>query len=301
MTLSRTHAYPFGTVRAHFLLGITAEWQGDADRAAAYYEETLSRRSDLGASHWVARSLAALAAVTRLRGDSARAKTLAEEALDLAREAGHAWTVALALGVLANVAADRHDHARAVPLYEESLGLSLELGNYWGVAGTVAGLAGVVAAQGQHDRAARLLGAARELGDTIGVARLAQHEEYDRVLADARAHLDDRAFAAAWEAGRAMTLEEVIEYALSGGENAPPTAPAREEQPVVATLTFREREVVTLLARGLSDRAVARELSVSERTVTTHVGRIFKKLGFHSRTEVAAWAVEERLLQQDPR
>jgi predicted ATPase/DNA-binding SARP family transcriptional activator/DNA-binding CsgD family transcriptional regulator len=301
LTLSRTDAYPFGTVRALFLLGITAEWQGDADRAAAYYEETLSRRSDLGASHWVARSLAALAAVTRLRGDSARAKTLAEEALDLAREAGHAWTVALALGVLANVAADRHDYARAVPLYEESLGLSLELGNHWGVAGTVAGLAGVVAAQGQHDRAARLLGAARELGDTIGVARLAQHEEYDRVLADARAHLDDSAFAAAWEAGRAMTLEEVIEYALSGGENAPPTAPAREESPVVATLTFREREVVTLLARGLSDRAVARELSVSERTVTTHVGRIFKKLGFHSRAQVAAWAVEERLLQQDPR
>lgn len=65
-------------------------------------------------------------------------------------------------------------------------------------------------------------------------------------------------------------------------------------------LTPREREVAILLAHGLSDRAVAEELSISERTVTTHVGKILKKLGFQSRAQVAALAVQQQQLPSDP-
>ena len=89
------------------------------------------------------------------------------------------------------------------------------------------------------------------------------------------------------------------------------TALAKRVQPVVAELeehsagassvgsrlTRREREVARLLAAGLSNRQIAEQLFVSERTAETHVQNILMKLGFGSRTQVAAWAVREGLTE----
>jgi predicted ATPase/DNA-binding CsgD family transcriptional regulator len=58
------------------------------------------------------------------------------------------------------------------------------------------------------------------------------------------------------------------------------------------TLTAREREIALLIAQGLSNRAIAAELVISSATVARHVANILAKLGFSSRTQVAAWMVE---------
>ena len=63
----------------------------------------------------------------------------------------------------------------------------------------------------------------------------------------------------------------------------------------VGGLTGREREVATLVATGKSNRAIADELVVSERTVESHVTNILGKLGFTSRAQIAAWVVEHGL------
>ena len=60
-------------------------------------------------------------------------------------------------------------------------------------------------------------------------------------------------------------------------------------------LTAREREVATLIARGKSNREIAAELVLGERTIETHVGNVLSKLEFSSRAQVAAWAVESGL------
>ena len=62
-----------------------------------------------------------------------------------------------------------------------------------------------------------------------------------------------------------------------------------------ARLTRREREVASLVATGMSNRQIAEHLFVSERTAETHVQNILTKLGFSSRSQVAAWAVREGL------
>jgi len=62
-----------------------------------------------------------------------------------------------------------------------------------------------------------------------------------------------------------------------------------------ASLTPREREVLTLVAEGASNRQIARSLVVSERTARTHVSAILTKLGLVSRTQAALWAVREGL------
>jgi DNA-binding CsgD family transcriptional regulator len=66
------------------------------------------------------------------------------------------------------------------------------------------------------------------------------------------------------------------------------TAPAtRAPHP----LSPREREIATLIADGLTSRAIAKELAISGRTVDAHVEHIRAKLRLHSRTQIAAWAV----------
>jgi DNA-binding NarL/FixJ family response regulator len=63
----------------------------------------------------------------------------------------------------------------------------------------------------------------------------------------------------------------------------------------VASLTAREREVLAGVARGLSNRAIAEELGITERTARTHVSNILAKLRLSSRTQAALFAVEHGL------
>jgi NarL family two-component system response regulator LiaR len=65
----------------------------------------------------------------------------------------------------------------------------------------------------------------------------------------------------------------------------------REPQP----LTPREREVLALLSRGFTNKRIAADLGVSEKTVKTHVGSILAKLGVTDRTQAALYAVREGL------
>jgi two-component system, NarL family, nitrate/nitrite response regulator NarL len=62
-----------------------------------------------------------------------------------------------------------------------------------------------------------------------------------------------------------------------------------------AQLTERERDILSCLAAGMSNKLVARELNITEGTVKVHVKNLLKKLNFRSRVEAAVWAVEHGL------
>jgi DNA-binding NarL/FixJ family response regulator len=68
----------------------------------------------------------------------------------------------------------------------------------------------------------------------------------------------------------------------------------RDTEAALARLTARERDVLACVARGMSNRAIAEELGMAERTARTHVSNILAKLGLTSRTQAALLAVEHR-------
>ena len=73
---------------------------------------------------------------------------------------------------------------------------------------------------------------------------------------------------------------------------APRRAAGHGAQDAPRRLSRREQQVAGLVARGLSNRQIAAELTITERTAENHVEHILTKLGFRSRVQVAAWAVQ---------
>ncbi len=122
---------------------------------------------------------------------------------------------ALTLHNLGGAVLHQRDERRAAVCFADGLTLSEELRFRYGIAMNLAGMAGVAAAKGQPEHSARLFGAADALFDAMGqVVEPGDRTEYDRNAAVARTQLGAQAFAAAWTAGRAMTMEQAIADAL---------------------------------------------------------------------------------------
>ena len=75
--------------------------------------------------------------------------------------------------------------------------------------------------------------------------------------------------------------------------SGPPPSAGRAAKEASGGLTKRERDVVRLIAHGKANRAIGRELGIGERTVEGYVASALAKLGFTSRTQLAAWSVEK--------
>ncbi len=86
-----------------------------------------------------------------------------------------------------------------------------------------------------------------------------------------------------------------LERALARLPGEPALTPRQAASKEFGGLTEREREVAALIAQGRSNREIAATLVVTVRTVEAHITRILGKLGYRSRTEIAAWAVTKGL------
>jgi two-component system, NarL family, response regulator LiaR len=151
--------------------------------------------------------------------------------------------------------------------------------------------------------------------DGVGAMRELQRlERAPRVLV-LTSFLDDERLMPAIEAGAAgyllknvdpAELARAVRAAHAGEAMLDPTVAARlveriagRERAILTrldALTRREREVLEHIAHGHSNKQIARELGVAEKTVKTHVGHLLAKLGVTDRTQAALLAVKERLV-----
>lgn len=81
-------------------------------------------------------------------------------------------------------------------------------------------------------------------------------------------------------------LTHILAGAIRGNQNGAPN-----KSSLLAKLTSREHEILKLIAKGMSNKLIARELDISDGTVKVHVKHVLKKLGLKSRVEAAVWMV----------
>ena len=93
-----------------------------------------------------------------------------------------------------------------------------------------------------------------------------------------------------------MVLSPAVTPAVFDVLRRSPGVSNDEDELGLGSLTAREREVLNLLARGMSNAAIAEELVITNKTVKNHLSRIYEKIGVHSRAEaIALWlGVRER-------
>jgi predicted ATPase len=234
-------------------LGLIAKDQGDFARATAFYQESLTIRRALGDNRGVAQSFFNLGVVAYWQGDYANAITLSEQGLALYRALGDKMGAAYTLDTLGMARCKQGAYAQAMQQLEASLVMFRELGDQFGIALLLTDMGGVAQARGDTEQAARLYGEALALSWKIGDKRRvafcleglataagsgqrlyatqlfgvaaalraaigaplppSEQADYARNLAAARAG-DPEAFAAAWDTGRAMALEQAVEFAL---------------------------------------------------------------------------------------
>jgi predicted ATPase/DNA-binding CsgD family transcriptional regulator len=301
--LSQTLGFSKGMAWTTLLLADVLDEQGDEERATVLFEDAALQLEAVGERAWQSIALANLGSLIHRRGDSEHAVVLIEEALELSRTVGFPWGTALSLNLLGGIAYERREHARAAEYFRESLGIWWSIKDRWRVATTVSRLAFIAVEWRQPEVAARLLGADETLRETLQVAQTrAAGRGYGETVAAARSQLGNEAFAAAWVAGRSMSLEQAVaealalESPLSSGRSARVTTRVKPAFGV----TSRELEVLQLLVAGHSDRQIADALFISHRTAQGHVASIFNKLGVNSRAAATAAAIRANLVAAEP-
>ena len=152
--------------------------------------------------------------------DYASARSLHEQSLAVLQEAGNKTGIAYGLYYLGLMTDTDGDHAAAVSLFKQSLTMHREAEDSLGTYMCLAGLGDWTGVRtelspDQRERAVRLLGAATLQFEVMGfVLRPRDRHRYEHGLALARAQLGDEAFEKAWAEGRALSIEQAIEYAL---------------------------------------------------------------------------------------
>ncbi|MER5635496.1 LuxR C-terminal-related transcriptional regulator [Kitasatospora sp. NPDC002227] len=273
--------------------GMAALFAGEPDRAQPLLETALAGFR-AGRPGGELSALTVLGLAEGLQGSREPGLAHLEEALALAEGLGEVYWRSWALWALAFLELG-HDLARAEAAAKEALAVHGRLRSELGTAFTLELLAWVSTRQGRHARAAVLFGAAAAGWERMDAGPdgyrpvAAAHAQH---TAETRAALGADRYEDALRQGRRLPARRAVEQALEqrGPTGRPPDAAA-------ASLTPRERQIAALLAEGLSNKDIAARLVVSPRTAETHVDHILRKLGFSSRTQIAAWVAGQ---ERDP-
>lgn len=196
-------------------LGAVAERRGDDVVAGQRYAEALAVFREMNDDSLISFALANLSDTAYRQGDLCIASELGRDALAAARAADDAVGTIVALGSCAQVElAEGHADAAFAAL-DESLTLSVHTGYQSGIANSLRAFAALALATRRPDLAVRLLGAAENVQEQAGIHRFLNQRLSDETLAGVGTAMAAADFAAAWAAGRALSLTGAIDEARS--------------------------------------------------------------------------------------
>ncbi|MCW2755436.1 MAG: putative transcriptional regulator [Marmoricola sp.] len=264
--------------------GFVAHLTGDYNTARGALEQALVIRDSQGDQLGMARAMHHLALVEVLeRGDVARAWDLLCACLTTFRRVGNDRHVATVLIAMTDLARERGDLTSARSSMAEAVSYVTRLADVPLLVHALYYAAGVAADERHLNRALRLLGAAEGLAARSGaVPWPAVAGSADRWLPGAIGSMGRPRTERLRTTGAELDFDAAV--ALARTEDATGSGP----------LTQREYEIAGLVAQGLTNRLIAEQLVVSERTVDGHVGRILTKLSMHARSQIAVWMADSR-------
>jgi predicted ATPase/DNA-binding CsgD family transcriptional regulator len=259
----------------------------DLEKARTYLEKAVAEFTKFGDLPDLAMALASIGGLELQLGNLDAARPWIQRGLDAATEADDDYGAAGAhyiFGWLEILSGDAESARRrfleALDLVAESDDLS--------VAQQVEGIA-VAGLDKDARRAMKLFGAASRLRDEVETPVMLPWSTWlEPAMANARANLPPGAADRAWESGRTMSTGQ----ALALAREHPGAARSSRSAGGDGGLSKRELEVAGLVASGMTSRAIAERLFLSERTVESHLEHILTKLGFSSRAQVAGWVTE---------
>ena len=248
------------------------------DLASDHYAKSLATFERLGDAYMVAVLHFHHGLLARFRGDFANARRWLQTSEAELRQLGNDFHLAQALSILGMVELEAGNLPVAGAKLNEALSIGARLEMQFSAAIALDGLSAHASLTRHHQRALRLAGAAEAVRASAGIKMFPDyHEPLERWRASARRSLGAAA-ALAYQEGRDLSLYEAIEYAL--GEH-------RHQ-----LLSARELQIAGLVTQGLTNREIAQRLGIATRTAEGHVERLRNKLGFRSRSQIAAWATD---------
>lgn len=281
-------------LQSRCLVELAAGNDTDAEAAAT---SSLVLAEVVGTGREIGKSLGCLGAVAYRRGQLAAARDLFDRARMTLQQHGEKLHEAAVLWSLAFLATDQGDIEAARGYIAAFLDIWPRLGRPPSPARSLLqDCAYLAVAQGEYELALQVAGALEAAGGSprspwpyYGGSAL------DQRLETARAALGQQAATRAWEAGRLLSLTQVMDLVahhvsmparpLSPEPRLPGAVQTRSSSP----LSPREREVAGLVAQGFSNRRIAEALVIAEATVERHISNIFGRLGLSSRAELAVW------------
>jgi len=282
--------------------GILAFDSGDLVTAQAEFAAALATYERAGFSDPTALvTYSRLASVCVLAFELDRAVKLCEECIGRCGELGEQWARGTALWVRGAARWLGGDNAAAIEDTLACLRIKEPLGDLHTIAMSFDLLSVCLVATDDFERAAVLHGAGERLWTLLNAPVLMgpAYAEIRKSAADTtRNSLGEERFDALSGHGYAMPLSAALAVAKGEAPAAPPAGTAAPGTPEAKAnarpLTRREKQIAGLVADGLGNREIAERLFLSKRTVDSHLEHIFTKLGFSSRTRLAAWVLERR-------
>jgi predicted ATPase/DNA-binding NarL/FixJ family response regulator len=288
--------------------GKTCVWMGDNERAELLIRESLAIARSLGTSWGEAEVLCRLGELTFRQGDLNRAIAHLEESLALSEQFGALRGRFWSLLTLGQVRLVQGDAGRAARCFAECLVACHDAGNWIHLTRSLEGLAAAATLSSTHltDARARhasqlLAAAARQRERSAGTIVPVERPAHDRALATIRASLSEDAFTEAWDEGLAMPLGQIVEIGVVLARQIEAELATSEAESTLAVpahlepLTPREREVAILVGRGHTNRQIAEQMVVSERTVEVYARNIRERLGLTTRAQMVAWMIQHGL------
>jgi non-specific serine/threonine protein kinase len=278
-----------GLAHATHVRGLARLLRDDVPEAIAGLEEGVALERQLAESNpYLALALTSLGAALCYEDRVGHAVEVFTEAGAMCAERGELWLQSWSVLYLGLAEWIRGRPGQAVSLWREALTMKWELADVVGSAHAIEFLAWAALDKGEAERAASLLSVSQRLFEPLSV-HLVGFERLRlwsaQCAAEVRGQLGDQAFSAAMQAGRHLEPDEAVAIAL--GERKMPAQSTLVAPTEWAALTRREREIAERVAAGRTNREIAQELVISQRTVESHVEHILAKLGMTTRTKLA--------------